>query len=249
MRYLRPRLFARPRYLPAPPLLLPSAEPDVLGYSLPQSYPQGRPRRRLRLRPRTLILLLIFFLCCVLSCVLLERRAGPQIHALAETAAKRQASAAISAAVEQVLTEDRVTYEHLVSYTADSNGIRSIQTNALEVNLIRAKINDAVEEAVTLRHGKLRLPLGALLGSELFAGRGPNIVVPLSMTGHALSDIRSDLSSSGLNQTMHRILMDLTVSVSVILPEKTLSTEIEMTVCLAETVIVGSVPNGMITQK
>jgi sporulation protein YunB len=205
---------------------------------------------RIRLpRGRTIALLLAFFAASVLVCVALEHRAGPQVRALAENLAKQQASAAISTAVEQVLVEEQVTYESLVGYGSDSAGIRSIQTNALEVNLIRAKINDAVEQAVTLRHGRLRLPLGALLGSDLFAGAGPNIVVPLAMTGHALSDIRSDLSSSGVNQTMHRILMDLHVSLSVILPGGLDTSEITMTVCLAETVIVGQVPNGLITQK
>ena len=48
---------------------------------------------------------------------------------------------------------------------------------------------------------------------------------------------------------MHRILMDLTVTISVILPGGAQTFEVEMTVCLAETVIVGNVPSGIITQK
>jgi len=202
-----------------------------------------------RVRMHTLALLLVLVIAVAGGCAVLEKRVAPQVQALAETAARQQAAQAISAAVEQVLTSEQVTYERLVGCDTDENGIRAIQTNAVEINLLRGKINGAVEKAVTLRRARLKLPLGALLGSNLFAGAGPNVTVPLTMAGSALSDIRSDLSSSGVNQTMHRILMDLRVTLSVILPGGTESNEIELTVCLAETVIVGSVPQGLITQK
>jgi len=211
-----------------------------------------RTRRRLGrpgLRAHTLALLLALIVAIAGFCAFLDRRVAPQVQALAQTAARQQAAAAISDAVERVLADERVTYERLVDYSEDENGIRAIHTDAAEINLLRGKLNAAVEKAVTLRRGRLKLPLGALLGSNLFAGAGPNITVPLAMAGSALSDIRSDLASAGVNQTMHRILMDLRVTLSVILPGGTVENEIELTVCLAETVIVGSVPQGLITQK
>jgi len=208
----------------------------------------GAALRGAPLRRRTAALLLILLAALAGFYSLLDRRVAPQVQALAATAARQQAAEAISAAVERVLTEEKVTYERLVGY-ADENGIRSIQTDAAEINLLRGKINSAVEQAVARRRGRLKLPLGALMGSSLFAGTGPNISVPLSMAGSALSDIKSDLSSSGVNQTMHRILMDLRVTLSVILPGGAVDHEINLTVCLAETVIVGNVPQGIITQK
>jgi sporulation protein YunB len=196
------------------------------------------------------LLLLVAAVLIALLCAGLDARAKPQIHALASTAARQQASASITEAVQRVLAEEQVTYDRLVTIGASGageGGIRSIETNAMEVNLLRGKINAAAEEAVSLRDARLRLPLGALLGSDLFAGSGPKLSVPLTMTGHALSDIRSDLTSSGVNQTMHRILMDLCVTLSVILPGEIVTTEISVTVCLAETVIVGNVPNGIMS--
>jgi len=203
---------------------------------------------RFRLTWRGFALLLAFALPLAGMCAVLERRAAPQVRALAETAALQQATAAVTAAVEEVLARRGVPYERLERST-EEGGVRSMQTNALEVNLLRAEMTEAVEKAVTLRCGRLRLPLGALLGSSLFAGAGPKISVPLAMTGHALSDIRSELSSGGLNQTMHRVLMDLHVSVSVILPGGAQESALDLMVCLAETVIVGEVPNGILTQK
>ena len=221
-------------------------------------HPRGlrlrRPGVRRRLgapqpRPHTLLLLAALIAAIALSCAFLERRVAPQVQVLAATAAHQQAAEAVSAAVERVLTEERVTYERLVGYGEDELGVRAIRTDAMELNLLRGKINDAVERAVTRRRARLKLPLGALMGSSLFAGAGPSVTVPLAMTGSALSDIRSELTGAGVNQTMHRILMDLHVSLSVILPGGAAAHEIDLTVCLAETVIVGSVPQGIITQK
>ncbi len=202
---------------------------------------------RLRLRKGTIVKMAVAAVALALICVGLEARAKPQIHALADTAARQQAATAITEAVQRVLEEEKVTYESLVAYSGGGGGIRSIETKALEVNLLRGKINAAAEEAVALRNAKLRLPMGALLGSELFAGAGPKLSVPLTMTGHALSDIRSDLTSAGVNQSMHRILMELHVTLSVILPGEIVTTDVSVTVCLAETVVVGAVPDGIMS--
>ena len=225
-------------------------------YSLPRLRVPALPRRRslsrrnVPLKNRRLLLAAVLIAFILIFTAVLERRAAPQIQALAGIAAKQQAAEAIAQAVERVLAEEQVTYERLVAHR-EENGVKSLQTNAAELNLLRIKINQAVEEAVRKRRAKLRLPLGALLGSQLFSGWGPNIGVRLAMTGDALSDIRSDISGAGVNQTMHRILMDLRVTLAVILPGCAQQTEVELTVCLAETVIVGNVPNGIgvITQK
>jgi sporulation protein YunB len=182
-------------------------------------------------------------------CLLLNARAKPHIRALAETAAKQQVSSAVTEAVETVLLREKISYETLVTLRVSGGGIESIETNTREVNLLKAKINEAVESAVAQRKARLKLPLGALMGVDLLAGWGPKIGVSLAMTGHALSTVKSDLVSSGVNQTMHRILMPLHVSISVILPGGVSTVEIETTVCLAETVIVGSVPQGLISSQ
>jgi len=204
----------------------------------------------LPLNKRWLWIAAIIIAAVVAMTAALEHRVTPQVRELAGVVAKQQAARAIAEAVERVLAEEQVTYERLVEQQ-EENGVKSIRTNALEINLLRTKINRAAEEAVRRRRAKLRLPMGALLGSQLFSGSGPGIRVRLAMTGDALSDIRSDISGAGVNQTMHRILMDLRMTLAVILPGGAQHTQVEMTICLAETVIMGNVPNGLgiITQK
>jgi len=228
---------------------------SLLRFRIPARYIPSLPRRRSLPRRNSqfnkrLPLAAACIALVATMLIILERRVTPQVQELAGVVAKQQAAQAIAEAVERVLAEEQVTYERLVEQQ-EQNGVKSIRTNALEINLLRSKINRAAEEAVRRRRARLRLPLGALLGSQLFSGSGPNIGVRLAMTGDALSDIRSDISGAGVNQTMHRVLMDLRVSLAVILPGGAQHTDVEMTICLAETVIVGNVPNGLgiITQK
>jgi sporulation protein YunB len=195
---------------------------------------------------KLLCLLLVGVVLAVGLGITIDRRASPQIHALAETLARQQAAEAIAFAVQQALAQQEITYDRLVHSTISHDGIRTMQTNAHEVNLLRGQINSAVEQAVQQRRGRIRIPLGAMLGSDLLAGRGPNIGIPLRMAGSAISDIRSDFTTAGLNQSMHRVMMDLEVTISVILPGGAETFSVEMTVALAETVIVGHVPGGVL---
>lgn len=146
---------------------------------------------------RLFCLLLISMSIAVSLGVIMDRRASPQIHALAETLARQQAAEAIALAVQQALAQQEITYDRLVHTTISHDGIRTMQTNAHEINLLRGQINSAVERTVQQRRGRIRIPLGALLGSDLLAGRGPNISIPLRMAGSAISDIRSDFTTAG----------------------------------------------------
>lgn len=202
-----------------------------------------------KLRPVHIVKLLCLLAGIVAICVVLDARSAPKIKALAALGAKQQATEAISAAIEEVLVDEHVTYDSLVYITQGADGIRSIQTDAVMVNVIRGKINHAVEEAIAAHGAKLKLPLGALLGSDLFAGAGPKLPITLTMAGHAQSVVQSDLVSSGINQTMHRVLLQIDVSLSVILPDGIVETALQTVACLAETVIVGDVPQGLLAQK
>ena len=54
------------------------------------------------------------------------------------------------------------------------------------------------------------------------------------------------LSDAGINQTRHQILLDVTVAVEILLPGSTLNTEIGAQIPVAETVIVGTVPDTVL---
>ena len=96
--------------------------------------------------------------------------------------------------------------------------------------------------AAALELEEVEVPLGTLLGWQIFAGRGPAIrfqVVPASFVE---SNITSTLESAGINQTQHKILMEFTVEMSAIIPGYTTSVQVNTQVSIADTLIIGAVP-------
>ena len=90
----------------------------------------------------------------------------------------------------------------------------------------------------------LSIPIGTLTGSSLLAGRGPTVKVKMQSVGSTTASFRNTFSSAGINQTRHQILLDVTVSVSILLPGFRTSTKVSNEISVAETVIVGSVPEN-----
>lgn len=88
----------------------------------------------------------------------------------------------------------------------------------------------------------LAIPLGSLTGSNLLAGRGPYIRVRTQSVGSATARLRNALTAAGINQTKHQVLLDVEVYVTVLLPGFATSVKVNNELCVAETVIVGNVP-------
>ena len=75
------------------------------------------------------------------------------------------------------------------------------------------------------------------------AGIGPNVPVKFLDSGTVETTVRSEFKSTGINQTIHRIYLDVTCNVSVLTPYRTTDESIRNEVMLAENVIVGMVPS------
>ena len=89
----------------------------------------------------------------------------------------------------------------------------------------------------------LSIPVGTLTGSALLAGRGPRITVRMESVGSSEANFRNAFTSAGINQTKHQIILTVDVSVSILLPGFRTATKVSNSFIVAETVIVGMVPD------
>ncbi|MBQ4427765.1 MAG: sporulation protein YunB [Oscillospiraceae bacterium] len=156
----------------------------------------------------------------------------------------------ITYTVNEVLAEEviaeTIDYNDMVSLLTDNNGnITALVTNMANVNYLQAKITNAIvkkfaESDVT----KVEIPLGSLFGNAFLSGHGPRISANILSVTNVNTTFRNEFSDAGINQTRHRIMMDVDVTLGILLAGyqnrwDTVTTEITV----AETVIVGSVPN------
>lgn len=181
----------------------------------------------------------------VILILLLDARLRPAIRMVAFSQSKSLATRTVNEAVEKVLLNERVNYESLVKFTTDSNGkITSITTDAVKMNILKAQVTNAVDESIaSLSKRGVEIPLGTATGIDLLSGRGPDINIKLAFSGNAETSFENIFSSAGINQTNHRIMLNITAEIFVFLSGNSSIKKIETSMCIAETIIVGDVPS------
>ncbi len=180
--------------------------------------------------------------------LLIDINLRPYIKNMAETTAENLAIQAINQAVADVLTKEDITYDELSIVETNSSGsITSIKIDTIKTNILKSKINTEIQKRISAydKHS-VSVPFGSLFGRDYLAGRGPYICIELSMSGVANSKISNSFESAGINQTLHKIMLDITAKIYVVLPNNTAYTTVTTNVCIAETIIVGAVPNTFV---
>lgn len=146
--------------------------------------------------------------------------------------------------VSTEVAKGNVTYDEIIRLETDGSGaITALKSDMARVNLLRSDILNALVAEVNRKNVlSMGIPLGNLTGIDLLSGRGPEIPVHVMTTGSADAHFENAFSSAGINQTRHQIMLDIAVPISILLPGYTTETLVSAQVCVAETVIVGRVP-------
>lgn len=181
----------------------------------------------------------------LLSLILLGMiRMRPLLESLATTRVSNTVNRIISEAVNEAIENGDISYEQLISLEKDSDGkIAAVHSNMAAFNRLQAQILDIILAKIDqVSARELSIPVGTLTGSALLAGRGPRISVRMESVGSSSARFENRFASAGINQTNHRIVLAVDVSVSILLPGYATATRVSTDVTVAETVIVGSVP-------
>ena len=202
--------------------------------------------RRYGNRRKLLGVLLLGGLVLVLTVVMLAgTQLRPLLESLAVTRVSNTVNRIIVEAVDESIQNGSIRYEQLISFEKDSEGhITAVHSNMAACNRLQAEILDIILERISqVSARELSIPVGTLTGSALLAGRGPRVTVRMESVGSSSARFRNEFSSAGINQTNHRVILYIDVSVSILLPGFAAATKVSNAVTVAETVIVGSVPD------
>ena len=165
---------------------------------------------------------------------------------LAETAVSNMVGQVVTEAVSDTIANGDIRYERLISFEKDnSGGITALHSNMAEFNRLQAGITQEVLTRLgEVAERDLVIPLGTLTGSALLAGRGPSFTVRMQSVGSCSARFENRFSQAGINQTTHRIILCVEVNMSILLPGFQTSTQVDASFSVAETVIVGDVPES-----
>ena len=201
-------------------------------------------------RRKTAVLLGIFLIMSA-AFLYLQLILSPLIVELAKAGVDNRASYIINEAIETQMQSDDIDYENIVFLEKDINGnITALKTNINEVNRLKTQILSVIDDMLLdLDVNEIGIPLGSLCIPELFSGMGPKLPVKVMSVSASDAEFHNEFSEAGINQTSHRMMMDVNITMTVLTPMGTESITVTSAVVVAETVIVGLVPESYVNVK
>lgn len=178
--------------------------------------------------------------------VFFDGRLRGMVESVIEYQTKIAAFRIVNTAMLDELERDNIDYEDIVRLTYSADGaVQSVQTNVSAVNKIKGRMSAAVVGSLEDKQNQvIEIPMGTLLGNQITTGMGPDVEIKVIPIGYVQSELYNEFSSAGINQTLHQIMMRTTVKMLAVMPGYNIETEISTNFCIAETVIVGKVPDG-----
>ena len=175
----------------------------------------------------------------------------PRIISISQKFVENEVSNIIDREVKKLMLEEFLSYDKITIISRDDSGkVTSISTNSVLINNfaneLDIKIGDMIEENDTFEN---KIFLSSLVGFDLFSGLGPKVPIrfePLSVT-HA--DIMHTFEETAINQTLHTILLSISIDIEILLPFAYSNITVESQMPIAQTLIVGSVPSTYFNKK
>jgi len=200
-----------------------------------------------RRRGRLGRMLLLVALLLLAAFMVLEDNLSQVILNMAQANAYALAVEVLNEAVAGAVQKG-VAYEDLVTIQRDAEGkITLLQANTMGMNELASSIALEAQTHLTQGEGKqVSIPIGAALGVPLFAGTGPKVNVSIVPVGAVSTRFITEFESAGINQTRHKIYLWLEASVALVLPNDARQVEVGAQVPIAESIIVGSVPESFV---
>ena len=198
-------------------------------------------RRRIRNWLHGIFVLLIVLLVLFFT---LRSKYRLVIHDLAQSLVIISTADLTNDAIAQQIAVGDIQYDRIVFFEKDLDGrITALKTNMSEVNRLKTDILNIInDEILALDTADIGIPLGSLFFPEFLSGKGPAIPVHILSIRNSDANFVSHFSQAGINQTLHRLNMEVSIDVAVLVLGQTSSFTMTSEVVVAETVIVGDVP-------
>lgn len=170
------------------------------------------------------------------------------INPIFETLCKDKAKsiATIICNEESTKIVNNYKYEDIITVEKNSDGkITMVKSNIVPINLIISDIAEKIQKRIDgVEQDEIGIKVGTFTGTKLLSGVGPTIPIKLSTVGNVQTDLRSEFKSEGINQTIHRIYLQIDCNVSILTPYNTVEESISNQFLIAENVIVGEIPEA-----
>lgn len=176
--------------------------------------------------------------------LLFDAAARPKMRTIAGNAAVNTATALISTTVTSEIETLGLVYDDLVVIEYNDTGtVTAVKADSLKMNWLKSAVTSKVANVFnSIGEIPVSVPVGTLMGFSVFSGRGPNITLYTSLTGSITVNIKNEFETAGINQTWHRIVLEIKADMSILGLGGDVSASFNTNVPIAETIIVGLIP-------
>ena len=201
---------------------------------------ERRPRKRIF---RIAVALTLFVAAFIFCTVYFRSNIVPTVMGSAVAEVRAMCTESINLAVTAVVGGG-LEYDDLFGVVKDDAGnIEMVQANSPEINMMAREIANLAQanlDALGLK--EISIPIGTFTGLALLMGLGPEVTISVMPIGSALCDFVSFFTSAGINQTLHKIYIDVEAVINIITPLDEPTITVKAEVLVAENLIVGEVP-------
>ena len=197
-------------------------------------------KRRVKIIAIILVILTLF----TVGFLYINVSLSPVLEGLSAARVEGLAAKVMNDSILEVLGSEEAQ-KALINIYSSERGVYLLMANSARLNVIAADCAASAQQRImALGEQGIAIPVGTLSGIPTFAGVGPDIKLKFTPAGAVRSSFSSEFRSAGINQTLHRITLKLVATLRVILPGKSYSISVVAEAPIAESIIVGDVPNA-----
>lgn len=202
-------------------------------------------------KPSYRLIILIMILVLFNSILyLFNKRILPTVLSIGEVKMKSEAIRIINEETMKVY-EENFKYDDIINIEKDDEGnIKMIRSDTVKQNTLVSKVVLSCDEKLSeLGEIGVKIPLGYLTNNIMFYKLGPKINIKMQEIGSIETSYESIFESAGINQTRHKIYLNLKATIRVIVPLNSKDVEITSQIPISDTIIVGEIPSIAINMK
>ena len=192
-------------------------------------------------------IMILFLLLVCAGLMMMEQNISQTLLDTAFARAYSMAVETLNSAVQKVM-DSGITYEELVETLRDTQGkVSMIRANTVRMNALAAQTALIAEKELnSFENQFVEVPLGAAFGIRFLSGFGPRLSVQILPVGAVHSSYEAEFETAGINQTRHKVFLSLRATVNLIIPTGSERVEVTTTIPVAESIIVGDVPESFV---
>lgn len=188
--------------------------------------------------------LIFILILIVLSMICLIKAVEPIFNELCKDKAKSIATIICNSKTTECMQGYNYS-DFIIIHKDDKNNVVMLESNMFNINSVTSDIAQKIQEQINnTEDSNISISLGSFTGISLLSGKGPRIPIEISTIGNISTNFKSEFIEKGINQTLHRLYLEIECEISILTPFNTINEKIKNEFLITENIIVGNIPDA-----